>query len=76
MESDGTASFGDTPKYGTVTIEKLDADLKETNSGDTTFDGVEVQVINASGRTVTLKDGIDISDGAVAATLVFQNAHR
>ena len=73
VESDGTASFGDTPKYGTVTIEKLDADLKETNSGDTTFDGVEVQVINASGRTVTLKDGIDISDGAVAATLVFQS---
>ena len=71
VESDGTASFGDTPKYGSVTVEKFDADLKETNSGDTTFDGVKVQVINASGKTITLKDGTDIADGAVAATLVF-----
>ena len=70
--SDGTASFGNTPKYGSVTIEKFDADLKEINSGDTTFDGVEVQVINASGSSITLKDGLEISDGAVAATLVFQ----
>ncbi len=72
VESDGSASFGNTPKYGSVTIEKFDADLKETNSGDTTFDGVEVQVINASGASITLKDGLEISDGDVAATLVFQ----
>ncbi|MBR3361884.1 MAG: VaFE repeat-containing surface-anchored protein [Lachnospiraceae bacterium] len=72
VESDGSASFGNTPKYGSVTIEKFDADLKETNSGDTSFDGVEVQVINTSGASITLKDGLEISDGAVVATLVFQ----
>ena len=72
VESDGTASFGDTPKYGSITIEKFDADLKETNSGDTSFDGVEVQITNASGSSITLKDGLEISDGAIVATLVFQ----
>ena len=73
VEADGTASFGDTPKYGSVTVEKFDAELKETNSGDATFNGVEVQVINASGKTITLKDGTDIANGAVAAALVFKN---
>ncbi len=71
VASDGNASYGNTPKYGAVVVEKFDADLKEVTSGDTTFDGVEVQVINASGATIYLKDGAEVKNGAVAATLTF-----
>ena len=73
VASDGSASYGNTPKYGAVTVDKFDADLIEINSGDTSFDGIEVEVTNASGYSVILKDGTEVGDGEVAATLVFQN---
>lgn len=73
VASDGSASFGNTPKYGAVTVDKFDADLIGINSGDTSFDGIELEVTNASGESVILKDGTEVGDGEVAATLVFQD---
>ena len=69
-ESDGSANIYNEQFYGGVKFSKVDnGTLTGTPSGNSSLAGAEITIYNNSGKTIILKDGTEVADGAAVLTI-------